>query len=136
MTTETAIEIIEHIHGEFGVTVIYRVKPASVEFDAVEITARSGDSENTRLYEKKDARSSMEHVEDPKEGARYVSGFVKWDGCSHFYFGDADNEGYLHLCGLEHIHKLSSILNDIFIRCGQLMTASGCTVLEGEFPAS
>ena len=34
----------------------------------------------------------------------YMSGYVKWDGCSHVWFGEEDNgnrDGYLHLCGKE-----------------------------------
>lgn len=27
----------------------------------------------------------------------YLKGSIKWDGCSHVWFGDEDN--YLHLCG-------------------------------------
>lgn len=28
----------------------------------------------------------------------YVRGFIKWDGCAHFYFGEENTPGYLHLC--------------------------------------
>ena len=31
------------------------------------------------------------------DAERFVDGCIKWDGCSHLYFGDDD--GYLHLCG-------------------------------------
>lgn len=46
----------------------------------------------------------------------YVRGFIKWDHCSHFYFGEEKNPGYLHLCGpqgmqlhtelLMHLHEV------------------------------
>ena len=33
----------------------------------------------------------------------YMTGFIKWDGCSHVWFGekeeDQKQDGYLHLCG-------------------------------------
>lgn len=31
----------------------------------------------------------------------YLHGCVKWDGCSHIYFGEAGNSGYIHICGKE-----------------------------------
>ena len=34
----------------------------------------------------------------PDEMELYVRGTIKWDGCSHVYFGEND-DGYLHLCG-------------------------------------
>ncbi len=32
----------------------------------------------------------------------YLTGFIKWDGCSHINFGELENgksDGYIHLCG-------------------------------------
>jgi hypothetical protein len=37
----------------------------------------------------------------PIEFEPYVKGEIKWDGCSHVWFGEqeAEKDGYLHLCG-------------------------------------
>ena len=41
---------------------------------------------------------SMENI--PEEIELYVRGTIKWDGCSHIYFGGEQNEdGYIHMCG-------------------------------------
>lgn len=42
---------------------------------------------------------------DPDEKEQILSGFIKWDGCSHLYFGDKEPDGgansYWHACGAE-----------------------------------
>lgn len=39
----------------------------------------------------------------PSDTELYMTGVIKWDGCSHVYFGEKDEtgnqDGYLHLCG-------------------------------------
>ncbi len=134
------IETIQNIgDDDYSVTVIYRQKPeyahVSVQFSAHEIVAygpnADGSEFDVKLYERKGAESSNEHVTDPHEAARYVDGGVKWDGCSHYNFGDEN--GYLHLCGLAPIQKLAHAIEAIFERCGELMKASGGNLLEGEF---
>ncbi len=47
------------------------------------------------------------------EKEHYLKGTVKWDGCSHIYFGDS---GYIHLCGkgcFENHNKVMTALWDI-----------------------
>lgn len=131
MTTPT--QIVEHVGGDFGATVVYTL-PAEynhyVEFFAAEIVGRGAD-DGAPDYVARGAMSSMDCVEDPLAAARYVSGSVKWDGCSHVNFGD--DQGYLHVCGREGFDKLANILAQIYERCGELMQERGCNLLEGEF---
>ncbi len=138
------IETIEHIEGDnFGATVIYEQQEeyagVSVNFRAVEITGygvNDAGGFETPLYELDGAKSSMDHTDDPKLGANYFRGFVKWDGCSHVYFGEAKNSGYLHLCGGDKFLKLGRIIQAVYERCGELMHASTANVggvLPGEF---
>lgn len=39
----------------------------------------------------------------------YISGTIKWDACSHFYFGEEDetgnHDGYIYICGEPHFHN-------------------------------
>lgn len=36
----------------------------------------------------------------PVDCQQYVRGSIKWDGCSHIWFGEkSECDGYLHLCG-------------------------------------
>lgn len=47
----------------------------------------------------------------PLDCELYLSGLIKWDGCSHLHFGGSEGEtgknipGYLHLCGKFHFEK-------------------------------
>ncbi len=133
------IETIEHIGGDFGVTVIYSQDPqyadVSVKFFTCEITGRgqndTGDGYDVALYARKGAEASGDEVTDPREAERYFEGSVKWDGCSHVNFGDEN--GYLHLCGGAHFQKLAATLESVYERCGELMEASGGHLLSGEF---
>jgi hypothetical protein len=127
-------ELIEHIGGDFGVTVMYMTTdehPISVEFKAVEIVGLDEGRPTGRLYHREGSGSSEDDVSNPHEAERFVSGTVKWDGCSHVYFGD--NNGYLHLCGRSSFAKLSLALPAIYERCGELMKARGSYLLDGEF---
>jgi hypothetical protein len=47
----------------------------------------------------------------------YVRGFIKWDTCSHFYFGEKSNPGYLHLCGPEGIKLHTDLLLHLYEAC-------------------
>ena len=42
----------------------------------------------------------------------YLKGYVKWDGCSHFNFGNDD--GYLHLCGKSYIDEMDKVLQTVW----------------------
>lgn len=52
----------------------------------------------------------------PTDLELYVHGTIKWDGCSHVYFGgDFDNpNGYLHLCGKDYWEKHNKVMTEIF----------------------
>lgn len=47
-----------------------------------------------------------------EKGERFIDGYIKWDGCSHFWFGDSD--GYLHLCGKSVIEAARFVLAHSF----------------------
>lgn len=92
--------------------------PHGYEFEIYEVTGWSEDTKSKRFdvptYERKGATQSGDDSINGLEDAQpYLTGFIKWDGCSHFYFGD---QGYLHLCGLNEIDKLREILNRLMDR--------------------
>lgn len=43
---------------------------------------------------------------------KYLSGFMKFDGCCHFNFGDQD--GYLHLCSRQGIDNLRDVIDALW----------------------
>jgi hypothetical protein len=85
--------LYENTHGliefliEIGEDVEY-----SMQFKVFEVTSRNLD----------DSPYGMEE---------YLTGSVKWDGCSNFNFGD---EGYIHLCGKSGIITHNFIVSKVF----------------------
>lgn len=128
-------EIIEQIGGEFGVTVIYTLDPkykSHIDFFATEVTGiEDSPNKGKIIYERRGAGNSMDTVYDPHEAEPFIAGSVKWDGCSHMWFGNKD--GYLHLCGFEDVDKLSNTLKQIHKRCGELMVKQGVELLKDAF---
>jgi len=86
-----------------GVTVIYTLHPkfrASVEF-----------------------RSSYEidSTSDLAQAANYCHGIVEYDGVSRVYFGEANDNGGIHMSDAKAFHILALTLTTIIARCGELM---------------
>ena len=72
----------------------------SLDFRVYEITGHSQNKDgewSVPLFEKKGAQSSEELTENIDEAQTLIRGYIKWDSCSHIYFGD--EEGYIHVCG-------------------------------------
>lgn len=116
---------------DFTIKYNHNTNAVSVEFEIYEIVAHSqGDTDefDVPFYEKKDAKGSEDMTQNIEEAQTFIRGIVKWDGCSHFYFGD--NEGYIHLCGKFEIEKIAQVIKKVYEKCGELM---GDEVLEGEF---
>jgi hypothetical protein len=44
----------------------------------------------------------------------FIRGYIKWDGCSHFWFGEEENLGYLHLCGRSAIDGLKEVMDAVW----------------------
>jgi len=47
-----------------------------------------------------------------------IGGFIKWDGCSHFYFGEEDEKGnrdsYLHICSSHNFKRIAKLLEYLY----------------------
>lgn len=123
-------DLVENILGELGVTVIYHLdyddsKLYSVSFNAYEIV---GIDDNGPVYTMSGASSSMDTTSKPTEAENYFNGYIKWDKCSHFYFGD--KEGYLHICGQKNFKQLVESINIILDRSIELIKETGTYVLD------
>lgn len=66
-----------------------------VDFDVVAITSWEDDQ-----------------GKEPIDFEPYLKGCIKWDACSHVWFGDKD--GYLHLCGLNEWKKHIAVMEWIY----------------------
>ena len=62
--------------------------------------------------------NSWESDKTPSDLELYMSGCIKWDGCSHIWFGDKDSEdkhdGYLHLCGKRYWELHCKLMTAIY----------------------
>lgn len=53
------------------------------------------------------------------ETEHYLKGYIKWDGCSHIWFGDED--GYLHFSGRDSFEKHKQVMDAIWEICSKRM---------------
>jgi hypothetical protein len=44
----------------------------------------------------------------------WLRGSIKFDGCSHNYFGDSDRGGYIHGCQREQLTRLGPLYDRLF----------------------
>jgi hypothetical protein len=56
----------------------------------------------------------------PIEIEEYISGYVKWDGCSNITFGNGD--GTLHLCGRHFYDLHKKVMDAIWDKCSKKIT--------------
>jgi len=49
----------------------------------------------------------------------YINGFIKWDGCSHFWFGDED--GYIHICGADEFEKHNKLMTYVYNEANEMI---------------
>lgn len=95
------IETGEQHMPEWGASIRWQAYSHHFDFKIREATAQP---DGSVIYYPGDG--SVAHTFD--EGARFIDGAIKWDGCSHLNFGDGD--GYLHLCGAHAFRDLTQIL--------------------------
>ena len=115
---------------EQGIVIMYyhRGGMANVDFEAKEDAYYpNNDTQGFTTFDTLNDGSFTDKFED---GDDYISGTVKWDGCSHYYFGD---EGYLHLCGKQPIKCLQETIEHIYKVCGEIMKKDGVYLMEDEF---
>lgn len=103
--------------SDIGFTVVFESEPGlSLDFKVFEITGHTKDEKTGEYaipeYEKKGANSSEDTTENIEEAQTLLRGRIKWDACSHVYFGD-DN-GYSHLCGGMNWKNLMEVMHRVW----------------------
>ena len=72
-----------------------------MEFEIYEVCSWECDDDNT-----------------PAETELYLEGTIKWDGCSHVWFGEKDEndnrDGYLHLCGKTYWKRHAELMLKVY----------------------
>jgi hypothetical protein len=123
--------VTEEIYADIDLLVRYETGGACVNFSAYEIVGWTEWRNAGPIY----STANCDMVESPDQAQTLITGFVKWDGCSHYFFGEADNAGYIHLCGSGAISKIRAAILKIYNRCGEIMREAGVSVMDDEFPA-
>lgn len=107
-------------YDDISWVVEYEYEENSVNFNAYEIVGFPLNKGGKPDFEKKGTTTGDVTTEDIEEAQTIIRGYIKWDGCSHYYFGDDD--GYIHLCGGRLIDKISKGIKKIHKEAGQLMS--------------
>jgi len=56
---------------------------------------------------------------EPLGCVEYLECLIKWDSCSHFWFGDDDS--YLHLCGVGNFNNHVKLMRWLYDKAFELM---------------
>jgi len=59
----------------------------------------------------------MDNTPNNGDLEEFIRGTIKWDGCSHINFGDEN--GYLHLCGLNYFKDVSKVLKAVWKKASE-----------------
>lgn len=96
-------------------TVVYELGGSHVDFRVYELIY---ESEGKRFYEEKEGIIPAVDTTDDLEKAQAIfTGFVKWDGCSHFDFGETNH----HICGSESAKAWGELIPAVHATCMMLM---------------
>jgi hypothetical protein len=101
--------MIYNMFGDFGFLITADAKEHVVNFEVEDIVSR--DVATNEVLEKE----------------KYLNCSIKFDGCSHFWFGDEDK--YLHICGAEDYQRHIQLMEFLYKKAFELM---GRSPLPGE----
>lgn len=107
----------EDVLGEFGFRVVWSYLPHWADFKVYEINGRY-DGSGEAIFGKASWKNSSETVTDVAEAEPYMTGSVKWDGCSHLDFGRG---GYLHFCGMDCYAKHCALMKYLWEKSRELV---------------
>lgn len=81
------------------------------------IEFEEGDFETSATFNVLEATAWNPDNKEVSDTRHYLRGHIKWDGCSHIWFGDED--GYLHLCGKTHFERHKKVMDAIWNVCAE-----------------
>jgi len=110
-TTRTLHEIGYTIRGRLDENGYY------VEVEAYEMSAS-----NPVLFRKKNSSTAKDrYIEDLENAERFLSGHVKWDGCSNLCIDECYDGSKMHFCGKSDATKIGVLLGAIYDLAYDLM---------------
>lgn len=106
-------ETVEDILGDFGFRLEWSVEDHWAAVKVFAIEARGGD-DGVPLFAR-DQSSTFDPIETTEGAEEYLTGYVKWDGCTELDMGRP------HWCGPDGYRKHCDLLKHIYIRAFELM---------------
>lgn len=113
-----------------GIGLVARLRPSpgfeevSVEYEVYQPLGW-GQGLDDMLYE---GRGNQRETERIDEAATFCFGLIKWDSCSHNYFGEQagtgtkdGSDGYLHGCSLQNMRRLGSMFERLWAVAHRLL---------------
>lgn len=97
---------------DIGFSVVHEARTALVDFYAYQIVGNAEDG--SYLYQRKGS-DCLDPVADIEEAEVFVSGAVRWDGCSDWRFDEQDRCA-LHACSYQELLDWGELLG----RCHEL----------------
>ena len=113
---EDAIVVVDR---DLNFTITAKVDDCMVEFKIYDIVGWVEGS-ISGIYDKPLYPTFREHTEDIDKAEVYLSGHIKWDGCSNWNFDEQDR-GMIHGCTKHDLERISGVM----LRCWD-MTSSLC----------
>lgn len=104
---------------DLNFTVVAEPKQHWVEYKVYDIEGYDSDT-NTLYYHRADSDTHPDCVDTIEESEPYLSGSVKWDGCSNWHF-DEQERCMLHGCCRQHLQRLGDIMAQCWDWTGQLI---------------
>jgi len=81
------------------------------------IEFEEGDFETSATFNVFEVTSWNADNNEVLDTEHYLKGYIKWDGCSHIWFGDEN--GYLHLCGKTYFERHKQVIDAIWDVCSK-----------------
>lgn len=118
--TESKTELIEDMLANtgFGFRVRWSYLPHWADVEAFEYIGNDVNEDGTdgpKFFNRKDSSYSPDAVYVMEEAEPYLTGYIKWDGCSEL------NIGCPHWCGPDDYRKHFRLLEALYRRAQELM---------------
>lgn len=112
------MQVTRHWH-DISFAVEMTKQEAWVELKVYEISGWIEGDTNKPIYPEKDSNGS-EQVETLDAAAVYLSGSIKWDGCSNLNFDEQDRV-MLHFCSKTSATNIGVLLGRLYELAAELM---------------
>lgn len=86
-----------------------RIDDAVVYFEIFNVFGTNSDGQP--LFESKHTDVSIDHVSDFTQATIFLSGSIKWDGCSNWKFDEQDHV-LIHGCSKEDLTRIGTIMGE------------------------